>query len=187
MDIVFSFKFLSIQMVDQHGFPNGVGGVQNRHFIFRELYTRQGHTALELASGEVLFTPEEFRSRLTNQTYDNEPIWADLYYIDNGEAVEECQMEYYDNLGSVRSHIRICIYASRSQYEDLLANVRSGLIPTSIDVKVAEGSQYWQSTNHDQQYSRMIWKHEGYITEQFEPAVVPIEAHAFHYVITGGN
>jgi hypothetical protein len=146
-------------------------------------YTRRRHNPLELASGEVLFTPDEFRSSLEKQNYDKEPIWADLYYIDNGEAAGQSQMEYYDTLGDVRSFIRICIYASRSQYEDLLANIRSGLVLTRVDVKFAEGSQYWQSANPDQRYSRKIWKHEGYITEQFEPAVVPVEGHAFYYTI----
>jgi hypothetical protein len=120
---------------------------------------------------------------LEKQNYDKEPIWADLYYIDNGEAAGQSQMEYYDTLGDVRSFIRICIYASRSQYEDLLANIRSGLVLTRVDVKFAEGSQYWQSANPDQRYSRKNWKHEGYITEQFEPAVVPVEGHAFYYTI----
>jgi hypothetical protein len=96
-------------------------------------------------------------------------------------------MEYYDTLGSVRSFIRICIFASHSQYEELLTNVRSGLFPTCIDVKFAGGSQYWQSANPDQRYSRKIWKHEGYITEQFKPAVVPIEGHAFYYTILDGG
>jgi hypothetical protein len=96
-------------------------------------------------------------------------------------------MEYYDNLGQVRSHIRIFIYASRSQYENLIANVRGGLTPTKIDVKFAEGAQYWESADPDRPYSRKIWKHEGYITDEWKPAVVPIEAHAFHYVIANDD
>jgi hypothetical protein len=99
-----------------------------------------------------------------------------------GKRPAKAKWNITTQLGDVRSFIRICIYASRSQYEDLLANI-SGLVLTRVDVKFAEGSQYWQSANPDQRYSRKIWKHEGYITEQFEPAVVPVEGHAFYYTI----
>jgi hypothetical protein len=90
------------------------------------------------------------------------------------------EIDYSHGDGGIGSFITIDIIATPSRYDELLTNVRHGLVPRSISIKLAEDEKFWRSLDPTSKWSRKIWlnqiDNEGW-------AVIPIEDYAFRYLI----
>ena len=157
-------------MSDQRDFDHY--GPRNRHFDFREVHLESG--TLELETGEVFAAPFA--------KLDDSTISANLFYIAKGEAVGESEMQYWSWPTTPQPPmINFELYASPSEYGELVTNIRSGLVPETVCVKLAEGSRYWHRVEPTNRYSKTIWKNE--VDSARGCAVIPIEGHAFTYIV----
>jgi hypothetical protein len=82
----------------------------------------------------------------------------------------------------MRPFINFEISASPSEYGELVTNIRCGLVPEKVCVKVAEDSQYWHCIDPTNRYSKKIWKNEA-VNGTRGCAAIPIKGHAFTYII----
>jgi hypothetical protein len=73
------------------------------------------------------------------------------------------------------------IIASRSRFRELVTNVRHGLVPENISIKLAEDEKFWRSVDPTSKWSRKIWQNE--IDDTLDCAAIPIENYAFSYLI----
>ena len=170
----FTLKFHSLRMEEYSQF----NWSEIRHFCSPVVYLTSG--LLELETGEKL-------SSNRNET----SISASLYfYLTPTEPVEgipaESQMMYFEEIedrygSTIGPFITINIIASRSRFDELVTNVRHGLVPENISIKLAEDEKFWRSVDPTSKWSRKIWQNE--IDNALGCAAIPVENYAFSYLI----
>jgi hypothetical protein len=164
--------FHSFRMEEHTGY--GSDWSESRHFrSSHDVYLTSG--MLELETGEVLGDGRLERSTIT----------ADLTFCLTSTEPAESAMRYWpfigDDHGGIGPFITFDIIASRSRFRELVTNVRHGLVPENISIKLAEDEKFWRSVDPTSKWSRKIWQNE--IDDTLDCAAIPIENYAFSYLI----
>ena len=158
-------------MEDRRAFDNWREG---QHFYFADVYLESG--TLELETGEVLSAPF---ARLDDST-----ISASLRFLAEGEGAKD-EMQYWPKIETDNSvigpFIVFDIFASSSDYGELVTNIRNGLVPKIICFKLAEDHKFWRSADPTNRWAKKVWRNE--IDNDQGYAAIPIEGYAFSYVI----
>jgi hypothetical protein len=158
-------------MEDRRVFDNWREG---QHFYFDDVYLEGG--ALELETGEVLSAPF---ARLNDST-----ISASLRFLAEEEGAKS-EMQYWPQIeadnSAIGPFIVFDIFASVSDFGELVTNIRNGLVPERICVKLAEDHKFWRSADPTNRWSKKVWRNE--IDNAHGCAAIPIEGYAFSYVI----
>jgi hypothetical protein len=151
---------------------------KSRHFYSPYVCLESG--MLELETGEGL------GGNLGNKS----SITASLsFYLRPTEPVKsipaESAIRYWtfigDDDGGIGPFITFDIIASPSRYRKLVTNVRHGLVPQNISIKLAEDEKFWRSVDPTSKWSRKIWQNE--VDDTLGCAAIPIENYAFSYLI----
>jgi hypothetical protein len=102
---------------------------------------------LKLETGEVLGDGRLERSTIT----------ADLTFCLTSTEPAESAMRYWpfigDDHGGIGPFITFDIIASRSRFRELVTNVRHGLVPENISIKLAEDEKFWRSVDPTSKWS----------------------------------
>lgn len=164
--------FHSLRMEEHTGY--GSDWSESRHFRSDfDVYLTDG--ILELETGEVLGN-----GRLQEST-----IEADLTFCLTPTEPAQSAMKYWPFIGNDRGgigpFITFDIIASPSRFRELVTNVRHGLVPENISIKLAGDEKFWRSVDPASKWSRKIWRNE--VDDALGCAAIPIENYAFSYLI----
>ena len=173
--------FHSLRMEERFG---GSDWSKSRHFYSPDVDLESG--VLELETGESLggsFSHEAtIAASLHFHLTPTEPVAG----IPAESEMRYCpEIDYSDGDGGIGSFIVFDIIASPSRYRELLTNVRHGLVPRNISIKLAEDEKFWRSIDPTSKWSRKIWQNQ--VDSNSGWAVIPIEDYAFSYLIKKGR
>ncbi len=105
-----------------------------------------------METGEVLSAP---LGRLNDST-----ISASLRFLAEGEGAKN-EMQYWPQIETDNSvigpFIFFDIFASSSDYGELVTNIRNGLVPKIICFKLAEDHKFWRSADLTNRWSKKVW------------------------------
>jgi hypothetical protein len=151
---------------------------ENRHFHSPHVGLESG--MLELETGEVL------GGNLGNKSSIKASLDFHLTPTEPAKGVPaESAMRYWPFIGDVDGgigpFITIDIIASPSRFRELITNVRHGLVPENISIKLAEDEKFWRSVDPTSKWSRKTWQNE--VDHTLGCAAIPIENYAFSYLI----
>jgi hypothetical protein len=94
-------------------------------------------------------------------------------------------MQYWpyvgDGDGGIGPFIVFDIFASSSRFGEVVTNVRHGLLPESISIKLAEDEKFWRTLDPANSWSKKAWRNGD--VDSRGCAAIPIEEYAFSYVI----
>ncbi len=80
------------------------------------------------------------------------------------EEAAKSEMQYWPRIETdtsmVGPFITFDIFAPSSNYGELVTNVRSGLVPEKLDVKLAEDQKLWRSVDPANRWSKKVWRNE---------------------------
>ena len=147
--------FHSLRMEER----SGSDWSKTRHFYSPDVDLESG--VLELETGELLGGSFSHESSITASLYfhltPTEPVKSVP-----AESVTRFWpfIEYNDGDGGIGPFITFDIIASPSRYRELLTNVRHGLVPKSISIKLAEDEKFWRSLDPTSKWSRKIWQNQ---------------------------
>lgn len=165
-----TLEFQSIRM-EEHRFDD----FESRHFDFRDVTLESG--ALELETGEVLGA--RF-GKLNDST-----ISASLQFYLAGQEGSISEMRYWPWIGDdgsgIGPFVTFDISASSSRFDELVTNVRHGLVPSTISIKLAEDQKFWRIDDPEVSWSKRVWRNE--IIDDRGCSAIPIERYAFSYII----
>src|SRR6266404_379699 len=128
---------LKYQRMQMNGHLSNDDWSESRHFDLRDVYLDSG--ALELQTGEVL------SGRLG--PLSDSTISASLQFHLAEQETPISEMRYWPRIGDDTSwigpFITFDIFAPSSRFDELVTNVRHGLVPRTISVKLAEDQKFW--------------------------------------------
>lgn len=159
-----------------------VGGdwSRSRHFYAPDVDLESG--VLELETGELLGGSFSVDSTITASLHFHLTPTEPVAGIPAESEMRYCpEIDFSDGDGGIGSFITIDLIATPSRYDELLTNVRHGLVPKSISIKLAEDEKVWRSLDPSSKWSRKIWLNQ--VNNNSGWAVIPIEDYAFSYLI----
>ncbi|WFU45462.1 hypothetical protein QA640_46475 (plasmid) [Bradyrhizobium sp. CB82] len=158
--------FQSLRMEEHTGY--GSDWSESRLFqTSYDVYLTGG--LLELETGEVLgdgkFEKSTITANLTFSSTPTEPAGSTMRYWPF--------IGHNDGIGGIGPFITLDITASPSRFRELVTNVRHGLVPENISIKLAEDERFWRSVDPTSKWSRKIWRNE--VDDTLGCAAIPIE------------
>jgi hypothetical protein len=176
---ILTLLFDSLRMEER----SGSDWSENRHFHSPDAWLEGG--MLELQTGEILGgnlgNLSSITASLSFRLTPTEPV--------KGLPVESAirywpYIEYNVGEGGVGPFLDFDIMASPSRYRELVTNVRHGLVPEKISIKLPGDEIYWR-LDPASKWSREIWQNK--VCDDRGCAAIPIENYAFSYLIKNGK
>jgi hypothetical protein len=147
--------------------------IEDRHFDFHGVYLESG--ALKLESEEVLSGPLGEASTIS----------ASLQFHLAEQPGPISEIQYWPMIGnddsSISPFITLDIFATSVRFEELVRNVRHGLVPESISIKLSDDMRFWRVDDPTVSWSNRTWLNE--IDSSRGCSAIPIDKYAFSYAI----